>query len=101
MVSEQFFHFLQAGTPLNGPGRERVTKVMEVEVDQPGAIDRTLPGRAEVVPLSCAEHETTVLRTAPSQDGVRPAAKRHLTPLAALRNVEQDDAARAVDPVPG
>jgi hypothetical protein len=86
-VSEQIFHFLQAGTALNSPGRERVTQVVKVEVDQPGAIDRTLPGRAEVVALSCAEHETAVLGSAPGEDGISTAVQRHLTPLAALRNV--------------
>jgi hypothetical protein len=64
-----------------------VTQVVKVEVDQPGAIDRTLPGRAEVVALSFAEHETAVLGSTPGQDAISAAFQRHLTPLAALHNV--------------
>ena len=88
-MSEQGFQFLQAGAPLNSPGRERVTQVMEVEVHKVGTVHRALPNRAEVVPLARAEH------------GVGRAIQRHLPPLAAFRDDEQDHTAGAIDSFPG
>ena len=59
-----------------------------MEVHQFGTLHRALPRRAEVVPLARAEHQPAALRAPPGQDGIGSTVQGHLTPLAALRDVE-------------
>jgi hypothetical protein len=54
-----------------------------------------------VVPAPRPEDQAAALRAAVCKQGVGAAVQGHLTPLAAFRNVEQDDATGAIHALPG
>jgi hypothetical protein len=54
-----------------------------------------------VVPAPRPEDQAAALRAAACKHGVGAAVQGHLTPLAAFRNVEQDDATGAIHALPG